>query len=92
MRTTGIIRKIDSLGRLVIPKEIRDNLLITRDTNLEYWVKDDCIILKKQSSTNFDKIHSLSISELADFLNNIKNNYQYNNKKDWEFWLYQNIL
>lgn len=48
MKTTGIIRRIDDLGRIVIPKEIRRNLRIKNGDSLEIFV-DDGIILKKYS-------------------------------------------
>ena len=48
MKSTGIIRRIDDLGRLVIPKEIRKNLRIKNGENLEIFVnEEDNIILKK---------------------------------------------
>ncbi len=49
MKTTGIIRRIDDLGRIVIPKEIRRNLRINNGDSLEVFVDDDTIILKKYS-------------------------------------------
>ena len=50
MKATGIIRRIDELGRIVIPKEIRKTLRIKEGENLEIYVdKDDNIILKKYS-------------------------------------------
>lgn len=48
MRATGITRKVDSLGRVVIPKELRNNLGIEDDRDcFEIFVDDDSIILKK---------------------------------------------
>lgn len=48
MRATGITRKVDSLGRVVIPKELRNNLSIEDDRDcFEIFVDDDAIILKK---------------------------------------------
>lgn len=47
MKSTGIIRKIDELGRIVIPKEIRKNLNIKDGENIEISVDSDSIILKK---------------------------------------------
>ena len=48
MKTTGIIRRVDDLGRVVIPKEIRRNLCIKENDALEYFVsKDGFIGLKK---------------------------------------------
>ena len=47
MKTTGVTRKIDELGRIVIPKEIRRNLSIRDGENLEIFIDDDAICLKK---------------------------------------------
>lgn len=50
MKATGIIRRIDELGRIVIPKEIRKSLRIKEGENLEIYVdKEDNIILRKHS-------------------------------------------
>jgi len=63
MKATGVIRRIDDLGRLVIPKEIRKNLRIKEGDNIEIFVKDDEVILKKYSMMN--KINDLA-QELTD--------------------------
>ena len=47
MKSTGVIRKIDELGRIVIPKEIRKNLGIRDGESLEIFTENDSIILKK---------------------------------------------
>ena len=49
MKATGITRKIDELGRVVIPKEIRRNLGIRDGESLEIFTDEDSIILKKHS-------------------------------------------
>lgn len=49
MKSTGVIRKIDDLGRIVIPKEIRKNLRVKNGDNLEIFIDEDSIILKKYS-------------------------------------------
>ena len=49
MKTTGIIRRIDDLGRIVIPKELRRSLRIKNGDSLEIFVDVDDIILKKYS-------------------------------------------
>lgn len=49
MKTTGIIRRIDELGRIVIPKEIRRNLRIKEGENIEILVDNENIVLKKYS-------------------------------------------
>ncbi len=63
MKSTGVIRRIDDLGRIVIPKEIRKNLRIKEGDNLEVFVDNEDIILKKYSMMN--KINDLS-QELTD--------------------------
>ena len=47
MKSTGITRRIDDLGRIVIPKEIRKNLKIKENEVLEIFINNDEIILKK---------------------------------------------
>lgn len=48
MKSTGIVRKIDELGRIVIPKEIRRSFDLKDDEDaLEIFVDDNTIILKK---------------------------------------------
>ena len=49
MKATGVTRKIDELGRVVIPKEIRRNLSIRDGESLEIFTNEDSIILKKHS-------------------------------------------
>lgn len=49
MKSTGIIRRIDELGRIVIPKEIRKNLRIKEGENVEIYTENESIILKKYS-------------------------------------------
>ena len=48
MRATGIIRMVDDLGRVVIPREVRQQLRIREDTPLEILISEDGnIILRK---------------------------------------------
>lgn len=47
MKATGITRKIDELGRIVLPKELRKTLGIEPGTPIEIYTEDDMIILKK---------------------------------------------
>ncbi|MEQ6377511.1 AbrB/MazE/SpoVT family DNA-binding domain-containing protein [Bacillaceae bacterium S4-13-58] len=47
MKSTGIVRKVDELGRVVIPIELRRTLGINEKDALEIYVDDDRIILKK---------------------------------------------
>lgn len=53
MKTTGITRRIDELGRIVIPKEIRKNMHIKPGELLEIYLSDaETIVLKKHSLIN----------------------------------------
>ena len=47
MKSTGIVRKVDELGRVVIPIELRRTLGIEEKDALEIYVDADKIILKK---------------------------------------------
>ncbi|HFK1812549.1 TPA: AbrB/MazE/SpoVT family DNA-binding domain-containing protein [Bacillus cereus] len=47
MRATGIVRKVDNLGRIVIPKETRRILQVDSGDALEIFVEEDAIILQK---------------------------------------------
>jgi transcriptional pleiotropic regulator of transition state genes len=47
MKSTGIVRKVDELGRVVIPIELRRTLGIAEKDSLEIYVDDERIILKK---------------------------------------------
>jgi len=47
LKATGIVRKVDELGRIVIPIEIRRTLDIEEKDSLEIYVNEDTIILKK---------------------------------------------
>ena len=47
MKSTGIIRKVDELGRVVIPIEIRNKFDIVEKDPIEIYVEGSSIILKK---------------------------------------------
>lgn len=47
MKSTGIVRKIDSLGRFVLPIELRNTLGVSAKDSIEIFTDDDKIILKK---------------------------------------------
>ncbi len=50
MKSTGITRKIDELGRIVLPIELRKKLGIEQHDPIEIYVDGDMIILKKYES------------------------------------------
>ncbi len=51
MKSTGIVRKVDELGRVVIPIELRRTLGIAEKDALEIYVDEEKIILKNTSLT-----------------------------------------
>lgn len=69
MNTTGVVRRIDELGRIVIPKEIRRSLGIKVGTSLEIMVNDGLISLRKQSSmnnlSNFAELYADSVYKVT---------------------------
>ena len=52
MKATGVVRRIDDLGRIVIPKEMRRTLRIRDGESLEIFVDEDFVALKKYSPLN----------------------------------------
>lgn len=70
MRATGIVRRIDDLGRIVIPKEIRRTLRIRESDPIEiYTDRDGQVILRKYSPmgemTNFAKHYAESMAKAS---------------------------
>ena len=47
MKSTGVVRKVDMLGRIVIPKELRRTLNIEEEDSLEIFVDGKEVILRK---------------------------------------------
>ena len=47
MKSTGIVRRIDDLGRVVLPIEIRKTLALESKDAVEIFVNEDTIVLKK---------------------------------------------
>ena len=69
MKVTGIVRRIDDLGRVVIPKEIRRTMNIKEGDPLEFFVSGRTLILKKyQPST--EKL----AEDCVKFVNKVRNN------------------
>lgn len=66
MKTTGVVRRIDDLGRIVIPKEMRRTLRIRDGESLEIFVENEMIALKKYSSMS-------DLNDIADTLANTVN-------------------
>lgn len=69
MKATGVVRRIDDLGRIVIPKEIRRNLRIRDGESLEIFVDNNDIVLKKFSiMRNIDVYASNLVESLYSLL------------------------
>lgn len=51
MKATGIVRKVDELGRIVLPIELRRTLDINIKDPVEIYVDNDCIMLRKYEPT-----------------------------------------
>lgn len=47
MKSIGIVRKVDELGRIVLPVELRKTLDIAVKDSLEMYVDNDAVVLKK---------------------------------------------
>lgn len=71
MKALGIVRRIDDLGRIVIPREIREYLHIEDGEPLEIFIDEDCIIFKKYHTTPIK-------DEIEDLKKHIQNYYERN--------------
>lgn len=77
MKQTGIVRRIDDLGRIIIPKEIRRSLRISEGDPLELWIDGDSIVVTKYKHT----LHmSEAINILKESLKDDFNNCKYKNE------------
>lgn len=66
MKSTGVVRRVDDLGRIVIPKEIRRTLRIRDGESLEIFVDSETITLKKFSKmTDIEEVSK----QLVDVIN-----------------------
>ena len=65
MKATGIVRRVDDLGRIVIPKEIRRTMMINEGDPMELFLEDDKVCFKRWSSGCKDDIKRL-IDEVCD--------------------------
>lgn len=62
MKSTGIVRKVDELGRIVLPIELRRTLDISEKDALEIYVEGEKIILRKDHDACVfcDSVHNLT--------------------------------
>ena len=54
MKATGIVRRVDDLGRIVIPKEIRRSIRLREGDAMEIFLEDNCVCLKKYTPSEED--------------------------------------
>ncbi|MBP3039123.1 AbrB/MazE/SpoVT family DNA-binding domain-containing protein [Bacillaceae bacterium Marseille-Q3522] len=52
MKATGVVRKVDQLGRVVIPKELRGVMDININDSLEIFTENESVILQKYTPVN----------------------------------------
>lgn len=52
MKGTGIVRKVDPVGRITIPSEIREMFNLKKGDAIELYVDGDTVILKKRNNEN----------------------------------------
>ena len=69
MKATGIVRRIDDLGRIVIPREIRKNVGINEGDPLEIFVDGKTVIFKKYRPSTEELAE-----DCAKFISKIRNN------------------
>lgn len=69
MKATGIVRRIDDLGRVVIPREIRKNVGINEGDPLEIFVDGKTVIFKKYRPST----EGLA-EDCVKFVNKVRNN------------------
>lgn len=87
IKSTGIVRRVDELGRIVIPIELRNKLKIAEKDPIEIYVDGSSIILKKYEETcvfcgsnknvidyNSKLVCSKCIHNIAGIANNLDNN------------------
>ena len=64
MKDTGVVRRLDELGRITLPMELRKNFNLTDRDSLQIFVEDDKIILQKYSPSD---IFTGSMEDLIDY-------------------------
>lgn len=74
MKATGIVRRIDDIGRVVIPKELRDAMRFEPGDQVEIFVDDDAVVYRKYKAAEIalDLLADLeeSVSDMDDFERN----------------------
>lgn len=76
MKATGIVRRIDSLGRIVIPKELFRTIKFNNNDPMEIYINDKGYIVLKKYEEQFDVIGQLDTLESF-----VKNDGEFGQKK-----------
>lgn len=66
MKSSGINRRIDELGRIVIPREIRDHFRVKAGDSFEIFIEDENIVLRKFSPINRKLEHIVAMCEVLE--------------------------
>lgn len=69
MKATGIVRRIDDLGRVAIPKEIRRTINIREGDPLEIFLEDGAVVFKKYNPGYRDDLMA-TLQNAADYYDN----------------------
>lgn len=73
MKATGIVRRIDDLGRVFIPKEIRRTMNIREGDPLEIFLQEGGVVLKKYNPNYRDKLITI-LQNAADYYDDYEDN------------------
>ena len=60
MKATGIVRRVDDLGRVVIPKEIRRSMGIKEGEPLEIFLENDAVIFRRYCYNLVDEVERVA--------------------------------
>lgn len=89
MKSTGIVRKVDELGRVVLPIELRRNMGIEIKDSLEIFVEENTIILKKYEPAD---IFTGSMDDLIDYKGKKYPNSPFWKWQNWLGWMYAKTI
>lgn len=65
MRATGIVRRVDDLGRVVIPREIRKQMGIREGEPMEIFLEENAVMFRKYSFNLVDEVKR--VAELIEY-------------------------
>lgn len=80
MKTTGIVRKFDNVGRVVIPKEIRERIWGTKNTDdmpVEFFLDGNSVVLKKYEGAVYSTEQEIRDKAIEEFAKRIKDVYPF---------------